>query len=403
MLDRKTKIAIELSIAIAFFFAGTGKIFAATSAWSDVSGSGGKNGLVSDRKAGETNIAVSSDENIFAAYQYRNKRAQVKKFNGEKWVELSDAVNPKGLISVKKGGNPTLAVKGGEVFAAFTDYANNAKARVKKWNGSAWSDLSDETHSLGLISAMKGFEPELCFDKAEKNLYAAFRDEASGERIKVMKWSENLGWSDVADASNPGGLISGGVASETDIKASKNNDDIFVAFEDIGNGGLIRVKKWDGSAWQYLSDESHPDGFASAIAGYSPSIDTDAAGNLFLVYTGKKAKNTYIQKWNGSLWENIGDGIAIRGKTLESTIAIDERGYLYLAYSQKTRSGWRVRAKILHGSAWLDAKDGKSENISKRRGKGDPALAICGSRLYMSFSDARNKNKARVKMLNFEL
>jgi hypothetical protein len=393
----KTKI-ISVILALAFLI--SGQAFASTSTWSDVSGPGGKKGLISEKKGAETNIAVSESGRVYAAFQDKRERVYASYFNGATWTKL---VGENGADYVALNGDkPALAAKGDNLYIAYKDLDADRKAKVKKWDGSAWSDLVDANHPQGYISDLGGFEPVLCFDKSGEYLYAAFRDETSGEKIKVMRWNDISGWSDVSDENNSGGLISSAVASETDIKASKNSDDIFVAFEDLANGGRIRVKKWDGTVWSDLSDESHPAGLASPIAGYSPSIDTDAEGNLYLVYTGKNEKNTYIQKWNGSNWENIGDGMAVQGKTIESTIAIDGRGYLYLAYSQKTKSGWRVRAKILRGSLWLDAKDGKSQNISRGKGKGDPSLATFENRLYMSFSDARNKSKARVKMLNFQ-
>lgn len=399
MPNKKTKI-IGLSAAILFFLAGTGKIFAATSNWPDVSGKNGKKGLISEKKGAETSIAVSDSGRVYAAFQNKQERISVRYFNGAAWTKIAGE-NGADYVA-RNGDKAALATKENDLYIAYKDLDAGRKAKVKKWNGSTWLDVADASHPQGYISNLGGFEPVLCFDKSGENLYAAFRDEASGERIKVMKWADGAGWVDVADANNAGGLISSAVASEADIKSSKNSDDIFVAFEDLANGGRIRVKKWNGMVWNDLSDESHPAGLASPIAGYSPSIDTDAEGNLYLAYTGKNAKNTYIQKWNGSNWENIGDGMAIQGKTIESTIAIDGRGYLNLAYSQKAKGAWHVRARVWIGSQWLDAKDGKSQNISRGKGKGDPSLAVFEDRLYMSFSDARNKSKARVKMLNFQ-
>lgn len=393
----KTKI---ISVILALTFSISGQAFASTLTWSDVSGNGGKKGLISEKKGAETNITVSESGKIFVAFQDKRERVFVKEFDGTNWSNLPGELNADYVAL--NGDKPALAEKENDLYVAYKDLDAGRKAKVKKWNGSMWSDLTDANHLQGYISDLGGFEPVLCFDKSGENLYAAFRDEASGEKIKVMRWNEDSTWSDVSDANNSGGLISGAVASEVDLKASKNNQDIYAAFEDRADGNKIRVKKWNGTVWSDLSDENHPAGIASSIAGYSPSIDTDAEGNLYLVYTGKNEKNTYIHKWNGSRWEDVGGGIAVQGKTIESTIAIDERGYLYLAYSQKTRSGWRVRAKILKDSVWLDAKDEKNQNISRGRGKGDSSLAISGNRLYMSFTDARNKSKARVKMLNFQ-
>lgn len=392
-MPKKNKIII----LAATFFILTGSVQAAS--WMDVSGSGGKNGLISSRKGAETNIAVSESGEIYAAFQDKRDRVFVREFDGSKWIDFPG--DSKNNYLARNGDKPAMAARGNDLYLAYKDLDAGRRARVKKWNGASWSDLADANHSLGFISSLEGFEPALCFDKSGENLYAAFRDEVSGQRIKAMKWSDSSGWQAMADGNNPDGLVSNSVASEVDIKASKLNDDMYIAYEDIANGGRIRVRKWDGANWQDLSDSNHSGGIASSIAGYSPSIDLDNFGNLYLVYTGKNANNTYIHKWDGNNWNNIGDGVAVRGKTIESIITTDSRGYLYLAYSQKTKGAWHVRAKVWNSSRWLDARDGKSENISRGKGKGDPSLATFENRLYMSFTDARNKNRARVKMLNF--
>ncbi len=395
----KTKIIF----AVVFLFLQTAApetVFGASSRWIDVSGNNKKNGLVSDQKGMETNIAVSPGGEIFVAFQDRRERVFVRKFDGQKWRGIPGNSNT--AYVARNGDKPTLAVdKTGNLYLAYKDLDAKKRARVRKWDGSAWSDLSDEYNPSGYISEKGGFEPVLCFDKSGENLYAAFRDEAGGERIKVKKWKKT-GWETAADESNPDGLISNSVASEVDLKASKVNDDIFAAFEDRASGNRIRVKKWDGAVWQNLSDASHPDGFVSAVAGFSPSIETDFEGNLYLTYTGRDNKNTYVHKWDGSAWEDIAGGVAIHGRTIESILTIDNRNLVYLAYSVKKRGNWRVRMNVWNGSVWLGAPDRENQNVSRGKGKGDPSLAVLENKVYMSFTDAKNRNRARVKMLDFE-
>jgi len=401
MKKEKTIAAVVFCLAVVF---APRMVFSATSSWSDVSGVNKKNGLVSDKKGAETSLAASDNGRVYVAFEDKVKknRARVKMFNGVSWQDLADAQNPSGWVSAGRGGNPALETNGENVYVAFMDYGNRQRARVRKWDGSAWQDLADENHPEGYISDLRGFEPALSFDRSKNFLYAAFRDEANDEKEKVMKWSESSGWQVVAGPNNPGGFASNAVASEIDIKSSQSDDGMFAAFEDRSNGSRIRVRKWDGSAWQDLADENHPEGYVSSIASLSPSIDTDSLGNLYLVYTGKNNKNTYIHKWDGSHWSDLEGGIAVRGATIESTIALDERDYLYLAYSQKAGGAWRVRMKVWDGSRWFEAGEGKGGNVSRGRGKGDSSLATYGNKVYMSFTDARNKNRARVKMLNFE-
>ncbi|MCX6762556.1 MAG: hypothetical protein NT093_02115 [Candidatus Moranbacteria bacterium] len=392
----KTKI-ITAILVLAFSI--SGQAFASTSAWSDVSGSGGKKGIISVKRGLEPDIKVSQEGKVYAAFQEGSKnRARVREFDGQRWLDLSDQSDPQGMISAKKGANPILETKGNEVYAAFSDWTNGKRVRVKKWNGSAWTDLSDANHPSGLVSNLQGSEPILAFDKDREYLYVGFRDDANGSRARIMRWKDGLGWQNVSDQNYPEGLISDGMGLEVDMVAAKNSNSMFAVFEDMNRGGAVRVKKWNGISWTDVSDASHTDGIVGSQAGFSPSLAVSGNGSLFLVYHGKNEKNTYAYQWNGAAWSVLGSEIVIRGGTSESRAAADERNNLYIAYSYKSKGKWNVAAKIWNGAAWIDSKAGKSQNISK--GKGNPALSVFDNRLYMCV--AEGKAKARVKMLNFE-
>jgi hypothetical protein len=392
----KTKITIIfLLIALAIPLVAE-KTFAATSTWSDVSGPGGKSGK-------EPDIKVSENGKIFAAFQEGSKnRARIREFDGKRWLDLSDQNNPKGMISVRKGANPILETKGDEVYTAFSDWANGKRVRVRKWNGSVWSDLSDSNHPSGLISTSFGSEPILAFDKYQEYLYAGFRDDSSGQKARVMRWKDGSGWKNVSDSNYPEGLISDGMGLEVDMIADKNSDSMFVVFEDMNRSGSVRVKKWNGSNWTDVSDASHADGIVGAQAGFSPSLAVGGNGTMYLVYHGKSEKNTYAYQWNGTAWSVLGREVVIRGKTSESRAAADGRNNLYIAYSYGTGRKWNVAVKIWDGSAWIDSRIRKKQNISN--GKGNPALSVFDNKLYMCVAEGKTQRnaKARVKRLNFE-
>jgi hypothetical protein len=402
-MRKKTKIITLLMISF-IFFSGYNFAVGATSSWSDVSGPGGKKGVVSLKSGKEPDIKVSDSGKVYAAFQEGLKnRARIREFDGQRWLDLSDQNDPQGMISARKGANPIIETKGDEVYVAFSDWANGGRVRVRKWNGSAWSDLADANFPNGLISALGGSEPTLAFDKDQEYLYAGFRDDANGQKARIMRWKENSGWENVAGSNYPGGLISDGMGLEVDIIAAKDSNNMFVVFEDTAKSNKAQVKSWNGTLWQNVSDANYPDGLIGVQAAYSPSLAMSGNGTLYLVYHGKNEKNTYAYQWNGSTWSVLGSEIIIRGKTSESRAAADERNNLYIAYSYKTKNKWNVAAKIWNGSAWIDAKAGKSQNIAK--GKGNPALSVFENRLYMCIAEGKviGKNtKARVRMLNFE-
>jgi len=367
--------------------------------WTDLNGRKTKNGLASLEKANETNIAVSDSGKIYLAFQNKRDRVFVREFDGSSWTDLSGD-SKKGYIA-RNGWNPVLETKGDDIYAAYTDLDAGRRARVRKWSGSSWSDLEDSGHALGYISSQQGFEPDLCFDRSQENLYAAFRDEASSERIRVMKWNDVSGWSNVEDGKNPDGLISDSTASEVTLAPSRIDNQIYAAFEDINSGGRIRAKKWDGSSWENLSDGYHPDGLISEERGFSPNLAADVNRNLFLTYAGKNEKNIHVLKWNGSSWESVGGGIAETGGTVEPAIAANQAGKVFVAYSKKIGRGkWKVKAKSWSGQGWEKTKSRGSKYLSSGKGKGDPSLAVSENKLYISFSDSRHSGKARVKSLD---
>jgi hypothetical protein len=367
--------------------------------WTDLNGRKTKNGLASIEKANETNIAVSDSGKVYLAFQNKRDRVFVREFDGLGWTDLPGDSRTSYLA--RNGLNPVLETKDSDVYATYMDLDAGGKARVRKWNGASWSNVEDSGHAQGYISARQGFEPELCFDNSKENLYAAFRDEASGERIRIMKWNESSGWSNVSDGSNPDGLISSSTASEVALAASQIDDQTYAAFEDINSGGRIRVKKWTGASWENLSDGNHPEGLVSEEQGFSPALATDASGNLFLVYAGKGYKNIYVLKWSGSFWEDVGGGIAETGGTVEPAIIADRTGKVFIAYSKKIKRGkWKVKAKVWDSGSWEATRSGGSIYLSRGKGKGDPFFATSGNRLHISFSDSRQGGRARIKFLN---
>lgn len=376
----------------------------ANSVWQVV---GSNKGYVSLGVAGETDVVVSDTGIVYTAFQdNRNgKKARVRKFEGSSWTDLADSNNPFGLISSSKGYKPALAVKGSEVYAAFSDQANGKKIRVKKWNGSSWTDLADAAYPNGIISAQQGSEPELTFNKAQDILYVAFADSASGSRVKVMCWNGSA-WSTVSDESYLDGLVSSGAGAEVALAPSKIDNSLYLVYEDVSTNLRLRVKKYDGSHWTDISDSGHPDGLITSTAGYSPALDVDAQDRIYVVYTYKKEGDTYITQWDGNAWNPLGSGLVVKGKSIESTVTVDDGNNVVVAMSQnkkvgKSKKSWRVRVREWDGQNWKDVADSSHRHgFLSKKGKGDPSLAADNGKIYISFTDCGFRCRARVMYFN---
>jgi hypothetical protein len=374
-------------------------VSASTSQWQDLSGQGGKGGLINLKKGGETDICAAANGKIYATFQDNAKQARARVYNNGVWSDLADQNNPQGHISQGKAANSYLETKEGEVYVAFTEYSQGKKVRVKKWDGSTWSNLADNYYPDGLISTGEGIEPILAFDKSQQNLYAAFLDNGLGGRTKIIKWNAIAGWSDVGVA----GLLGNLTSAEVDLAASKIDDSIFAAFEDFSNGRRIRVQKWNGSSWQNVSDGNHPDGIVSSGEAYSPSLAVDANDNIYLVYGGKKQKGTYVKKWDGQNWSDPGGGVLIKGRSKEGTAEVDLSGNVYVALSQKIGGlYWEVLVKRWNGDGWSDTKYRGKRYLTRGKGMGDPSLSFANNELFISFTDAKHKNRPRVMELSTE-
>jgi hypothetical protein len=398
---RKIPLKVTLPIISCWLLAGFYALnaSASTSQWQDLSGQGGKGGLINSKKGGETDICAAANGKIYATFQDNARQARVRAYNNGVWSDLADQNNPQGHISQGKAANSYLETKGEEVYAAFTDYIQGKKIRVKKWDGSSWSNLADSNYPDGLISVGEGIEPILAFDKSQQNLYATFLDNGLGGRTKIIKWNIVAGWSDVGATS----LLGDSTSAEVDLAASKIDDGIFAAFEDFSSGGRIRVQKWNGSSWQNVSDGNHPDGIVSPREGYSPSLAVDADNNIYLVYGGKKQKGTFVQKWDGQSWSDPGGGVLVKGRSKEGTVEADSNGNAYVALSQKVGGlYWEVWVKKWNGSGWSDTKYRGKKYLTKGKGMGDPSLSFANNKLLISFTDAKHKNRPRAMELSTE-
>ncbi len=369
----------------------------------------GNKGFASENAGYETDIAVSEAGEMYIAFQDKrlNKRVRVRKLVSNKWIDLADNNNPKGAVSGAKAFNPNLAVRNGKVFVAFMDVVAGNRVRVKEWNGSVWRNLADGTYPDGLISFDIGEEPEIKFNRSGTLLYATWRDIASGGRIKVLKW-DGVNWSAVTSDNFPDGLISPGSAAEVTLVASKINDSMYFAYEDVTQNFRLAVKKWDGANWSAVADATHPDGLVSATPAYSPSIDVDSMDRIYAVYTYEREGRTYLHFWDGTNWQILGNGIVAEKKTIESTVGVSSKDEVFVAMSQykkvgKKKIAWGTRVRKWNGNRWVDLEDKKyRQGFISRKGKGDPALAFSGGRIFVSFTDYASSRRARLMSFKVE-
>ena len=149
----------------------------------------------------------------------------------------------------------------------------------------------------------------------------------------------------------------------------------------------IYIRCWDGSAWEEV-------GIGSASVGGVSNTPTDSLfpdlaiapdGTIYVAWT-EDWQNIYIRRWNGSLWEEVGEGSASGGGISDSlayssypSLVVAPDGTLYVAWTESLKN-----INILHwnGIDWetVGADSASGGGISNTVGDSRfPFLAVSPS------------------------
>lgn len=276
--------------------------------WADVGPDGG---LISVQRGHEPVLAWNkSGKFLYAAFAEGPEedgecekmcRTKVKRWDGKNW----GIVGENEFITENFSTEIELAASkiDDSMYAVFENIDSmEKKIRVKKWDGYHWNDVGDNANPQGIISGIIAIKPSLAIDEND-NLYVSFA--GMGEKnIYVKKWNGER-WLDIG-GDDPVCL---GKCTESSIDIDKKGN-IYVAFSEFNEnvGHLkktgksydlvrsdmwrLRVKYFDGNAWEPLPDEKYPDGFISEGNGKAdPELDI-SGNNLFISFTDKANRNS---------------------------------------------------------------------------------------------------------------
>ena len=197
-----------------------------------------------------------------------NFRASVMKFDGANWVY----VGTPGFSSLGSGAQGALYTSlaidaNGTLYVAYSDFSNNSKATVMKFDGSNWVNVGAQGFSIGTVN-----NTSIVLD-SQGTPYVGYIDGANGGKATVMKYNGSS-WVPVG---TPG--LSPGVVQYTSLKIDLNNN-LYLAFADNTHNEAASVMKFDGNSWSYLGTP----GFSDSTAMYTTIAVDNNTGTLYAAY-----------------------------------------------------------------------------------------------------------------------
>ena len=351
------------------------------------------------------------------------------------WLELGGSASGDGVsgaIAPAAARDASVAVGAdGLPVVTYTEYPDAVSSRgaitVKRWTGTTWETLSGPT---GLA---RGYAPQVKIAASGAIHVAWLHDGLDGSteirlRVRTGTTFDELGGSD-----SPGG-ISGtnpGVTAPFSLALDGAGHPL-VAFVGAARNGFagigetpqvvndtrqIYVRRWTGSAWQFVGSDfagggaSNARSFSTAAATIQHDADTpalvvDSHGSPVVAFTystivdGAPNPNTdvYVTRWNGTAWTAVGPAVpagdspagaggaggvsASDTGSFNPSIAAGPDGSLALAWEEDTPAGatylW-VRA--WKGVQWLELGGSASNGglVAPQTVNEAPRIAVRGA------------------------
>lgn len=247
------------------------------------------------------------------------------RWNGRTWSTVGEGFD--GFVHSMQvfndGSGPALFVAGASL------HLNEVPWDVVKWNGSAWTGVSNRSTSFlyTSISAMEVFD-----DGQGAALYATgfFQDLDSGEIDGIVKWTGN-GWQRLglglqsADGQ-PFGL---GLTAVDDAHGNGSSLVVVGRFDLAGGVPAKNIAAWNGRAWSALGDGLALD----AVYDVEPfEIEQQGPDERVLIAVGASFDGTsaIVMFWNGRTWSPFGPPISGWARDA-AVLNVDGQTSLYLA------------------------------------------------------------------------
>ena len=275
------------------------------------------------------------------------------------------------------------------------------EAELTTQGGSALGGALDATvnkHAKNASIALYSGNPIVAFTQDQGNFKSS---------IFVRRWVGvgSIGsWQWLLD-SDTGVLNETSYGGSTSIAADGTGNPI-VAFSDGSHNADIRVKRWNGSDWKYLSTcaQTLKGSLQYAIA---PSLALNSSSNPTVAYMGAATlggnRSIYVKTcgpalgppwgfswWNLSALSGNANGGLTTNDAANPSLVLDSSGNPIVAYQEKVGSSWNLKVKRLKGATWESL--GSSVDKSQFNDAEKPSLFMKSNILTVAWQEKVNGN-----------
>ncbi len=256
----------------------------------------------------------------------------------------------------------SLAGEGSNTTVAFTEPftgAGETKIRVKRWNGSDWTNVGDPLR----ISDGTASHPSLALDDTGNPVVAWFDTSLDGNSATYIQRFDGTTWVPVGTGQVDVGLPS------LALDSSGNPVIAWIAPSDTEEGPVVRVRRFNGTDWVNVGTGVLDSGSGDPRrVSYAPSLVLDSADKPVVSWTeitfpnSEVVTNTHVQRFNGSSWTTVGTELLnwSQGNLgFSASLALDNLDNPVVAYSARPADATKILVKRFDGVDWVNVGSGE--------------------------------------------
>ena len=218
---------------------------------------------------------------------------------------------------------------------------------LRRWDGSSWMEFGGSATGGGVSNtpATTSRFPRFAFDK-EGTPFVAWTEIRlaynTGSDVLLRRWS-GAAWVEMGGSATGTG-ISGPEHVNSDLVAIVVDSSgravlLWGSGSDSHNEAFLR--RWNGSAWVGLGGSNAGSGISGTSRVKSCNLALDSGENPVVVWSEGLPYQIRIRRWNGSAWQGMdgSDGVNGLGVSLDTyvpvpTICVSRKGDVFVAWNE---------------------------------------------------------------------